>query len=117
MTPQDYNTLATALQERGYHKYKGYRGMGHYYWCKSFGYAETSYGEQEPEYTVIFKIYDYTYNPCVEERDRFGYTPSVLVSRNRRLDLDFTAYEHLSVEEIEQKAQSFYEWAKQNLEI
>lgn len=46
-----------------------------------------------------------------------GVTPGILVSRNRRLDLDFTAYEHLSVDEIEQKALSFYEWAKQNLEI
>lgn len=117
MTSQDYNTLATALQERGYHRYEGCRGMGHYYWCKSFAYAETSYGEQEPGYFVIFKIYDYTDNPCVEESNRFGYTPSVIVSRNRRLDLDFTYYEHLSVDEIEQKALSFYEWAKQNLEI
>lgn len=117
MTPQDYNTLATALQERGYHKYKGWPGMGHYYWCKPFAFADTSDGERRPEYQVVFKIYDYGAAWGMEERDFFGVTPGVLVSRNRRLDLDFTAYEHLNVDEIEQKALSFYEWAKQNLEI
>ena len=117
MTPQDYNTLATALQERGYHRYKGGPGMGHYYWGKEFAYTESSSGDKDSEYMVIFKIYDYGTAWDMEERDFFGVTPGILVSRNRRLDLDFTAYEHLSVDEIEQKAQSFYEWAKQNLEI
>lgn len=91
--------------------------MGHYYWLKPFAFADTPDGERSPEYQVIFKVYDYGAAWGMEERDFFGVTPGVLVSRNRRLDLDFTAYEHLRVEEIEQKAQSFYEWAKQNLEI
>lgn len=117
MTPQDYSTLATALQERGYHKYKGWPGIGHYYWLKAFAFADTSDGERHPEYQVIFKVYDYEAAWGSMGIDFFGVTPGILVPRNPRLDLDFTAYEHLSVDEIEQKALSFYEWAKQNLEI
>lgn len=117
MTSQDYNTLATTLQERGYHKDEGWSGMGDYYWCKPFAFTTTSDGEEKPEYLVIFKVYDYGVAWRMEERDFFGVIPTIIVSGNRRLDLEFTAYEHLSVEEIEQKARSFYEWAKQNLEI
>jgi hypothetical protein len=91
--------------------------MGHYYWWKPFAFITTSDGERQPEYQVIFKVHDYSAAWCMKESDFFGVTPGIIVSRNRRLDLDFTAYEHLSVEEIELKAQSFYEWAKQNLEI
>lgn len=117
MTPQDYNTLATALQERGYYKDEGWSGMGHYYWCKPFALTTTSDRGEKSGYLVIFKVYDYGATWGQKERDFIGVIPTVLVSHNRRLDLEFTAYEHLSVEEIEQKALSFYEWAKQNLEI
>ena len=92
MTPQEYEKFAEALQENGYRKYHATLTNEDFYWCKGFLHQEDEDGDKRSSYQV-------------------------LISENRRTDLVRCHETGDNIKQNETIAQSFYEWAKKNLEL
>ena len=118
MTSQEYELFEEKLKTNGYRKYPGSVVNEDYYWCKGFGYVEDEYGDRSPSYQVIFSVWDYRdkIHLRVPDFDKVGVCARVIMSGDGRIDLELTRDE-FDINDIETKAQSFYGWEKENINI
>lgn len=116
MTPQEYEKFAEALRENGYKKYAGFFSNEDFYWCKGFECQEDEDGDKRSSYQVLYSIWDMR-KYKLPEISSFGVQMRVLISENRRTDLIRSYETGVNIKENETIAQSFYEWAKKNLEL
>ena len=116
MTPQEYEKFAVALQENGYKKYAGSLSNEDFYWCKGFKYQEDEDGDKRFSYQVLYSIWDMR-KYKLPEISSFGVSMRVLISENKRTDLVRCHETGDNIKQNETIAQSFYEWAKNNLEL
>ena len=116
MTPQEYEKFAEALQENGYKKYAGSLSNEDFYWCKGFLHQEDEDGDKQSRYQVLYLIWDMR-KYKLPDNNYFGVQMRVLISENRRTDLVRSHETGENIKENETIAQSFYEWAKKNLEL
>lgn len=116
MTPQEYEKLAEALQENGYKKYRGCLSNEDFYWCKGMEYQEDEDGDKRSSYQVLYQVWDMR-KYKLPEISSFGVSMRVLISENRRTDLVRCHETGDNIKKNETIAQSFYEWAKKNLEL
>ena len=117
MTPQEYEKLAEALRENGYKKYEGFLSNEDFYWCKGFLHQEDEDGDKRSSYQVLYLIWDMRKYKNIPENSHFGVQMQVLISENRRTDLVRCHETGDNIKKNETIAQSFYEWAKNNLEL
>ena len=117
MTPQEYEKFAEALQENGYKKYTGCLSNEDFYWCKGMEYKEDEDGYKQSSYQVLYLIWDMRKYKGIPENSQFGVQMRVLISENRRTDLVRCHEIGNDIKVNETIAQSFYEWAKKNLEL
>jgi hypothetical protein len=117
MKDKEYEKFAEALQENGYKKYAGCVSNEDFYWCKGFEYKEDEDGDKQPSYQVIYSIWDMRKYIGIPENSHFGVQLQVLISENRRTDLIRSHAGSDDIKKNETIAQSFYEWAKKNLEL
>lgn len=117
MTNQDYEQLAESLQEHGYRKYKGCLTNEDYYWCKGMEYYKDEDGDRRCSYQILYQVWDLNKYPQVHECAKIGVSLRVLISENRRTDLVRCYETGDNIKKNETIAQSFYEWAKKNLEL
>lgn len=116
MTPQEYEKFAEALQENGYRKYGGCLSNEDFYWCKGMEYKEDEDGDKRSSYQVAYSIWDNRKYKALKN-SHFGVQMRVLISENRRTDLIRSYAGSDDIKKNETIAQSFYEWAKKNLEL
>ena len=116
MTPQEYEKFAEALQENGYRKYHTALTNEDFYWCKGFLHQEDEDGDKRSSYQVLYLVWDMR-KYKLPEISSFGVSMRVLISENRRTDLVRCHETGDNIKENETIAQSFYEWAKNNLEL
>lgn len=117
MTLQEYEKFAEALQENGYRKYAGRLSNEDFYWCKGFLHKEDEDGDKRSSYQVLYSIWDMRKYEGVPQIGKFGVQMRVLISENRRTDLVRCHETGDNIKKNETIAQSFYEWAKKNLEL
>lgn len=117
MTPQEYEKFAEALQENGYKKYRGCLSNEDFYWCKGMEYKEDEDGDKHSSYQVLYLIWDMRKYKDIPNNSNFGVQMRVLISEDRRTVLVRCHETGESIKENETIAQSFYEWAKNNLEL
>ena len=117
MTPQEYKKFAEALQENGYKKYAGRLSNEDFYWCKGFEYQEDEDGDKRSSYQVLYQVWDMRKYESIPKNSKFGVQMRVLISENRRTDLVRCHEIGNDIKVNETIAQSFYEWAKNNLEL
>lgn len=116
MTPQEYEKFAEALQENGYRKYHATLTNEDFYWCKGFLHKEDEDGDKRSSYQVLYQVWDMR-KYKLPEISSFGVQMRVLISENRRTDLVRCHETGDNIKQNETIAQSFYEWAKKNLEL
>lgn len=117
MTNQDYEQFAELLQEHGYRKYKGCLTNEDYYWCKGMEYYKDEDGDRRCSYQILYQVWDMNKYPQVPACAKMGVSLRVLISENRRTDLVRCHETGDNIKQNETIAQSFYEWAKKNLEL
>lgn len=116
MTPQEYEKFAEALQENGYRKYHDALTNEDFYWCKGFLHQEDEDGDKRSSYQVLYQVWDMR-KYKLPEISSFGVSMRVLISKNTRTDLVRCHETGDNIKKNETIAQSFYEWAKKNLEL
>lgn len=117
MTEQEYENFSKALQKNGYKKYISCVSNEDFYWCKGMEYKEDEDGDKRSSYQVLYLIWDMRKYKGIPENSHFGVSMQVLISENRRTDLIRSYAENDDIKKNETIAQSFYEWAKKNLEL
>lgn len=114
MTEKEFNELVLELEKQGYKKIilQPYEREGFHYY-KSFGVSDYDMGRNN--YVVLFLFYDWKRcsSSIVED---FGVDIRVVVSRvpNEHIVFSIPLGEQ-TLEDIEQKAQSFFEWCEKNV--
>ena len=117
MTEQEYEKFAEALQENGYKKYGGCLSNEDFYWCKGMEYKEDEDGDKQSSYQELYLVWDMRKYKGIPENSHFGISMQVLISEDRRTDLIRSYAGNDDIKKNETIAQSFYEWAKRNLEL
>lgn len=117
MTVQEYERFSEALQENGYKKYEGCLSNEGFYWCKGFLYQEDEDGDKRSSYQVLYLVWDMRKYKGIPENSQFGISMRVVISEDRRTDLIRSHAGDDDIKKNETIAQSFYEWAKKNLEL
>lgn len=116
MTTEEYKAFENQLRKYGYRKWNGNISNEDFYWCKGFEYYEDEDGDRQCSYQILFKVWDNRKYDRVPDNSKFGVAVTVLISQNHRTDLDFGRPLYY-IPDIEQKAQSFYEWAQKNMDL
>jgi hypothetical protein len=117
MTPQEYEKFAEALQENGYRKHHTILTNEDFNWYKGFLHKEDEDGDKRSSYQVLYSIWDMRKYKGILKNSYFGVQMRVLISNNRRTDLVRCHETGDNIKQNETIAQSFYEWAKNNLEL
>lgn len=125
MTHEEYNKFCEDLKQRGYRKYSSprySRDRDDWAWFKSFG--RSKHQEDRSNYHVCFDVVDFS---PYASRDSFlrdnpyGIMPKVSISRttDERVDLHLShcGLEDTEIDEYERLAESFYQWAEQNIKV
>ena len=117
MTKEQFIELKNALGEKGYRYTKSVFSNEDYSFYKPFGKDSNPYEEYRSCYQIFFRVWDYTRFPQAVDRP-YGVDVRISVSRivTERLDLELS-YEGQPISYFENKAESFYEWVKKNIEI
>ena len=115
MTKEELYKLEERLKERGYYRQVSINSAD-YAWMKNIG--ESKYEEGRCNYIIVFSIYDFTiYNHSAT--NTHACVPSVMLSRT----IDEMFHLHISttycndIDKVESLAESFFEWAEQNIEL
>ena len=123
MTQEEYNRFAEELRQRGYRKYPSPRfRKDDWAWFKSFG--ESEYEEDRSNYQICFDVFDFSpyadREPFIRDSP-YSIEPQILISRtiDERVDLhlSYTKVDDTNIDEIERLAESFFQWAEQNLKV
>ena len=122
MNKKELEQFEQLLEQRGYRVCESSFKDCEYYWYKPFGQSEYSRDERS-NYMVMFCIYDFhryaISNPLFRESP-FTTATYVMVSRttDERMDLLLPNFGNVpDVEWVEQKAESFFEWSKNNIKV
>lgn len=125
MTREEYKKFCEELQSRGYKKYHSprySRDDDDWAWFKSFG--KSQFEEDRSNYQICFDVFDFSPYADREPRfkeDPYGIEPLVLISRSvdERVDLhlSYCGLEDTDIDEYERLADSFYQWAEQNIKL
>ena len=116
MTIEAYNQFEEQLICNGYRRWNGRISNEDFYWCKGMGHYEDKDGDRRCSYQILFQVWDNRKYPKVPDNSKFGVQVTVLISHEHRTDLLISRPTY-DIAEIENKAHSFYEWAKENLEL
>ena len=116
MTREQYLKLEENLKQAGYRRYNRSVTNETYYFCKGFEYVKDKDGDSSPSYQIIFSVWDHSMFTQFPDYDSFGVAIRVIMGGNGRIDLELTGVTY-DIDEIESKAQSFYEWAKYNWNV
>ena len=114
MTEKEFNEFVLELEKQGYKKVilQPYEKEDFHYY-KSFGVSDYDMGRHN--YVVLFLVYDW--RRCSSSIvENFGVDIRGVVSRvpNEHIVLSIPLGDQ-TLEEIEQKAQSFFEWCEKNV--
>lgn len=116
MTEKEFNELVLELEKQGYKKTTSTPyGNEDFHYYKSFG--ESDYDVGRHNYVVLFLLYDWRrISPSILED--FGVDIGVVVSRvpDEHIVFSIPLCEQ-TIEDIEQKAQSFFEWCEKNVKL
>ena len=118
MNKKQFETLQQSLAEQGYRKFNQHWNGEDYAIGKSFHKSDNKWEEKRSGYQIILNIYDYTLHSEYHDRlpsgyrDHVGIEVRVMVSRtiDERMDLVFSWHDDTTIVEVEQKAESFYQW-------
>lgn len=113
MTVEEYERLVPILKKNGYRKWVTHLYNEDYCYCKGFAYYEDSDGDSRCGYQIILRVYDNRKYDIVPDNSKFTVMPTVMISGNHCINLVFGAYS-FDLITIEEKAQSFYQWANRN---
>ena len=119
MNKKQFETLQQSLAEQGYRKFDQHWNGEDYAIGKSFHRSDNQFKEGRACYQVFLNIYDNALHPeyhdrqPAEYRDHVGIEVWIMVSRTiyERMDLVFSWHDDTTIAEVEQKAESFYQWA------
>lgn len=116
MTEKEFNELVLELEKQGYKKATSTPyGNEDFHYYKSFG--ESDYDVGRHNYVVLFLLYDWRrFSPSILEV--FGVDIRVVVSRvpDEHIVFSIPLCEQ-TIEDIEQKSQSFFEWCEKNVKL
>ena len=119
MNKEQFDKLEySLLNKKGYRKYHQHWQHEDYGLGKGFHKKDNEWKEDRSAYQILLCVYDYTMHPEYhdripkEQRDHVGIQVFILVSRtvDERMDLTFAWHDNTTIEEVEQKAESFYQW-------
>lgn len=118
MNKDQFEPLAQSLYERGYKKYNQQWHHEDYVIGKGFHKKDNQWEENRHAYQLILSIYDYSLRKELwdrlpaKERTHVGIEIHVDVSRtiDERMDLVLAWHDDTTIEEIEEIAESFYNW-------
>ena len=119
MNKQQFDKLEySLLNEKGYKKYAQHWQHEDYGLCKGFHRGDNKWEEDRSAYQILLSVYDWTLHPEYHDRvpegmkDRVAMEVTIMVSRtiDERMDLTFAWHDYSTIEEVEQKADSFYQW-------
>lgn len=119
MNKKQFDKLEKSLlNEKGYRKYNQHWRREDYGIGKGFHKSDNKWEEDRSVYQIILCVYDYTLHPEFfdripkEQRDHVGVEVCFLVSRtvDESMELVFEWHDDTTIEEVEQKAESFYQW-------
>ena len=118
MNEKQLKKFEAELEKRGYRKYSAYNSAD-YAWFKSFG--KSQYQEGRSNYQIAFSVYDFSRfgdRDAYLKKNPYRCLPAVMVSRttNERLDMELATIDYKEIERVEKVAESFYQWAEQNVE-
>ena len=108
------------LNKHGYKKYNQHWQREDYGLGKGFRKADNQWEEDRSAYQILLCVYDWTLHPEYHDRipegmrDHVGIEVNVMVSRtvHERMDLTFAWHDDTTIEEVEQKAENFYQWVR-----
>ena len=116
MTEKEFYELVLELEKQGYKKTTSTPyGNEDFHYYKSFG--ESDYDVGRHNYVVLFLLYDWRrFSPSILEV--FGVDVRVVVSRvpDEHIVFSIPLCEQ-TLDDIEQKAQSFFEWCEKNVKL
>ena len=118
MEKETFENLKTSLLERGYKKFNQQWHHEDYVIAKGFHKKDNQWEENRNAYQILISVYDYTLHPEYWERmsnlekNHVGLEIHVGVSRNidERIDMIMAWHDDDNIEDIEAKAESFYQW-------
>lgn len=116
MNKKQFDELAEGLYARGYKRYNQHWYHEDYVIGKGFHKDDNEWEEDRNAYQIILSIYDYSDKdyPGLSEKDRdhVGIEIHFDVSRTigERIDMDMSWHDIDRIEDIEQAAESFFEW-------
>ena len=116
MNKKQFDELAEKLYARGYKRYNQHWYHEDYVIGKGFHKDDNLLEEDRSAYQIILSVYDYTDknypNLPDEMRDHVGVEIHFDVSRTigERIDMDMSWHDTDRIEDIEQAAESFFEW-------
>lgn len=116
MNKKQFDELAEKLYARGYKRYNQHWNHEDYVIGKGFHKDDNLWEEDRSAYQIILSVYDYTDknypNLPDEMRDHVGVEIHFDVSRTigERIDMDMSWHDTDRIEDIEQAAESFFEW-------
>ena len=113
MTVEEYERLVPILKKNCYRKWVTHLYNEDYCYCKEFAYYEDSDGDSRCGYQIILCVYDNRKYDIVPDNSKFTVMPTVMISGHHRIDLVLVALP-VDLITIEEKAQSFYQWANSN---
>ena len=116
MNKKQFDELTEILYSRGYKRYNQHWHHEDFVIGKGFHKEDNTWEENRNAYQIILSVYDYTDknypNLPDEMRDHVGVEIHFDVSRtvDERIDMEITWHDSDRIEEIEQDAESYYEW-------
>ena len=116
MNKKQFDELADALYARGYKRFNQHWHHEDYVIGKGFHKDDNLWEEDRSAYQIILSVYDYTDknypNLTDEMRDHVGVEIHFDVSRtiDERIDMEMSWHDIDRIEDIEQAAESFFEW-------
>lgn len=119
MKKKQFEELKESLKKQGYKQYDQQWFNEDYILCKGFHKEDNKWEEDRSAYQIILSIYDYSLKPMFWDRlpdtykDHVSIEAHIDVSRtvDERVDLILQWDDNTTIEEIEEKAESFYNWA------
>ena len=116
MNKKQFDELAEGLYARGYKRYNQHWHHEDYVIGKGFHKDDNLWEEDRSAYQIILSIYDYSdkdYPGLTDEmRNHVGIEIHFDVSRtiDERIEMDMAWHDIDRIEDIEQAAESFFEW-------
>lgn len=122
MTKKELDKFEKELEKRGYRLHMPYNRADRC-WFKSFG--ESKHEEDRSNYQIAFSIWDF--NPYADrdvnlKKNPYRTSVAILLSRciDERVDVEISSVndkEYKDIDYIERIAESFYQWAENEIKL